>query len=46
MFPFVDVAFGPGQVGELAEFLASDSLGAQGFSTRGLHRPSPDEAGA
>ena len=26
MFPFVDVAFGPGQVHRLAEFLASDSL--------------------
>ena len=30
-FPFVDVAFGPGQAGRLAEFLASDSIGAQGF---------------
>ena len=30
-FPFVDVAFGPGQVHKLAEFLASDSLTAQGF---------------
>ena len=30
-FPFVDVAFGPGQAGKLAEFLASDSLGAQGY---------------
>ena len=30
-FPFVDVAFGPGQVGRLAEFLTSDSLTAQGF---------------
>jgi tRNA-2-methylthio-N6-dimethylallyladenosine synthase len=30
-FPFVDVAFGPGQVGKLAEFLTSDSLTAQGF---------------
>jgi tRNA-2-methylthio-N6-dimethylallyladenosine synthase len=30
-FPFVDVAFGPGQVPKLAEFLASDSLTAQGF---------------
>jgi tRNA-2-methylthio-N6-dimethylallyladenosine synthase len=28
-FPFVDVAFGPGQIGRLAEFLASDSLTAQ-----------------
>jgi tRNA-2-methylthio-N6-dimethylallyladenosine synthase len=30
-FPFVDVAFGPGQVHKLAEFLASDSITAQGF---------------
>src|SRR6201995_4182874 len=30
-FPFVDVAFGPGQVHKLAEFLPSDSLTAQGF---------------
>src|SRR5256886_4074897 len=30
-FPFVDVAFGPGEVHKLAEFLASDSLTAQGF---------------
>jgi tRNA-2-methylthio-N6-dimethylallyladenosine synthase len=30
-FPFVDVAFGPGQVSKLAEFLTSDSLSAQGF---------------
>ena len=30
-FPFVDVAFGPGQVPRLAEFLTSDSLTAQGF---------------
>jgi tRNA-2-methylthio-N6-dimethylallyladenosine synthase len=30
-FPFVDVAFGPGQVNRLAEFLASDSLSAQGY---------------
>ena len=28
-FPFVDVAFGPGQIPKLAEFLASDSLTAQ-----------------
>ena len=27
-FPFVDVAFGPGQVHKLAEFLTSDSLTA------------------
>jgi tRNA-2-methylthio-N6-dimethylallyladenosine synthase len=30
-FPFVDVAFGPGQVHKLAEFLTSDSISAQGF---------------
>jgi tRNA-2-methylthio-N6-dimethylallyladenosine synthase len=30
-FPFVDVAFGPGQVHKLAEFLTSESLTAQGF---------------
>ncbi len=30
-FPFVDVAFGPGQVHRLAEFLTSESLTAQGF---------------
>jgi tRNA-2-methylthio-N6-dimethylallyladenosine synthase len=30
-FPFVDVAFGPGQVHKLAEFLTTDSLSAQGF---------------
>ncbi len=30
-FPFVDVAFGPGQIHKLAEFLTSDSLSAQGF---------------
>jgi tRNA-2-methylthio-N6-dimethylallyladenosine synthase len=30
-FPFVDVAFGPGQIHGLAEFLASDSLTAQGY---------------
>jgi tRNA-2-methylthio-N6-dimethylallyladenosine synthase len=30
-FPFVDVAFGPGQVGKLAEFLTSESLTAQGY---------------
>jgi tRNA-2-methylthio-N6-dimethylallyladenosine synthase len=29
-FPFVDVAFGPGQIAKLAEFLTSDSIGAQG----------------
>lgn len=30
-FPFVDVAFGPGQVHKLAEFLTSDSLTTQGY---------------
>ena len=30
-FPFVDVAFGPGQVHKLAEFLTTDRLTAQGF---------------
>jgi tRNA-2-methylthio-N6-dimethylallyladenosine synthase len=30
-FPFVDVAFGPGQIHRLAEFLKSDSLTAQGY---------------
>ena len=30
-FPFVDVAFGPGQIHKLAEFLTTDSIGAQGF---------------
>src|SRR5919106_990835 len=30
-FPFVDVAFGPGQIQGLADFLASDSLTAQGY---------------
>ncbi|MHB1807826.1 MAG: tRNA (N6-isopentenyl adenosine(37)-C2)-methylthiotransferase MiaB [Solirubrobacteraceae bacterium] len=30
-FPFVDVAFGPGQVHKLAGFLTSESLTAQGF---------------
>src|SRR6202020_2983292 len=30
-FPLVDVAFGPGQVHRLAEFLTSDSLTAQGY---------------
>jgi tRNA-2-methylthio-N6-dimethylallyladenosine synthase len=31
LFPFVDVAFGPGQVHKLAEFLTTDSITAQGF---------------
>lgn len=30
-FPFVDVAFGPGQINRLAEFLTADSLTAQGY---------------
>src|SRR4051812_6815040 len=30
-FPFVDVAFSPGQIHRLAEFLTSDSLSAQGY---------------
>ena len=30
-FPFVDVAFGPGQIHRLAEFLTSDALTAQGY---------------
>jgi tRNA-2-methylthio-N6-dimethylallyladenosine synthase len=30
-FPFVDVAFGPGQIGKLGEFLRADDLSAQGY---------------
>jgi tRNA-2-methylthio-N6-dimethylallyladenosine synthase len=30
-FPFVDVAFGPGQIHRLAEFLQADDLRAQGY---------------
>ncbi len=30
-FPFVDVAFGPGQIHRLAEYLNSESLSAQGY---------------
>jgi tRNA-2-methylthio-N6-dimethylallyladenosine synthase len=30
-FPFVDVAFGPGQIHKLAEFLTAESLTAQGY---------------
>src|SRR5437764_6241787 len=30
-FPFVDVAFGPGQIARLAELLNADSLTAQGY---------------
>src|SRR6202453_506091 len=45
-FPFVDVAFGPGQVHKLAEFLTSESLTAQGFfEFEGFtgHLPAPRE---
>ena len=46
-FPFVDVAFGPGQVHKLAEFLTSDSLTAQGyFEFEGFTGHLPDEARA
>ena len=46
-FPFVDVAFGPGQVHKLAEFLTSDSLTAQGyFEFEGFTGPPADEARA
>ena len=39
-FPFVDVAFGPGQIHKLAEFLNSDSLERPGLlRVRGLLRP-------
>jgi tRNA-2-methylthio-N6-dimethylallyladenosine synthase len=30
-FPFVDVAFGPGQIHRLADFLQAEDLGAQGY---------------
>ncbi len=30
-FPFVDVAFGPGQIDKLGEFLQADDLAAQGY---------------
>src|ERR1700694_1362190 len=41
-FPFVDVAFGPGQVHKLAEFLTSDSITAQGyFEFEGFTGPLP-----
>src|SRR3954447_24099064 len=41
-FPFVDVAFGPGQVHRLAEFLTSDSLRGQGyFEFEGVTGPLP-----
>ena len=43
-FPFVDVAFGPGQVHKLAEFLTSDSLTAQGyFAFEGFAGDLPDK---
>jgi tRNA-2-methylthio-N6-dimethylallyladenosine synthase len=43
-FPFVDVAFGPGQVHKLAEFLTSDSLTAQGyFEFEGFTSHLPDK---
>ena len=45
-FPFVDVAFGPGQVHRLAEFLTSDSLTAQGyFEFEGFTGPAAAGAG-
>ena len=47
-FPFVDVAFGPGQVHKLAEFLTSDSITAQGFfEFEGFtgHLPQPERRG-
>src|ERR1700716_4768083 len=43
-FPFVDVAFGPGQVHKLAEFLTSESLTAQGFfEFEGFTGPLPEK---
>ena len=45
-FPFVDVAFGPGQIHKLAEFLTSDSITAQGvfeFEEFAGHLPSHRE---
>ncbi len=45
-FPFVDVAFGPGQVHKLAEFLTSDSISAQGyFEFEGFTGHLPDKRG-
>ena len=45
-FPFVDVAFGPGQVHKLAEFLTSDSITAQGFfEFEGFTGHLPDKRG-
>ena len=44
-FPFVDVAFGPGQVHKLAEFLTSDCAHRPGLlRVRGLHRPPAGQA--
>ena len=46
-FPFVDVAFGPGQIDKLGEFLTSDDLVRPGvLRVRGLSRPPADEARA
>ena len=46
-FPFVDVAFGPGQIHRLAEFLTQDSLTAQGyFEFEGFSGPPAGEARA
>ena len=46
-FPFVDVAFGPGQIHRLAEFLTSDSLTRAGLlRVRGLLRAPADQARA
>ena len=45
-FEFVDVAFGPGQVHKLAEFLTSDSISAQGFfEFEGFTGHLPDKRG-
>ncbi len=45
-FPFVDVAFGPGQVHKLAEFLTSESLTAQGyFEFEGFTGDLPEKRG-
>jgi tRNA-2-methylthio-N6-dimethylallyladenosine synthase len=46
-FPFVDVAFGPGQIHKLAEFLNSRLAHRPGLlRVRGLLRPPADAAGA
>src|SRR4026207_773134 len=45
-FPFVDVAFGPGQIDKLGEFLTSDDLEAQGFfESAGLPADLPPKRG-